>query len=187
MMKIITTSVCFLFVITVYAQSKIEVEKRIKSYLVPQNAKDFIDQIQNKKQLKWVKEISDEGIHYEAKFIKNNRISVEFDETGKLIDVEILRSKKVHQQKFKLLIEKELKTTQFIILKIQEQWLAEEDLLVKALNTELINDSIQSNHEIEVKVKTESGVKYYEFLFDENKHLLRNRTIKQPNTDNLIY
>jgi hypothetical protein len=72
------------------AQYKYEKECRVKPENVPPLALDFIKTIPLKAKVKWYREEGYSGITYEAKFrFRKRKLSIEFDSTGVLEDVEI--------------------------------------------------------------------------------------------------
>ncbi len=74
------------------SQVKVEREHRIKKNQFPDAAHDFIkEKLQDAKKIRFYKETDTTKISYEAKFKKDKlHYSVEFDESGKLEDIEIL-------------------------------------------------------------------------------------------------
>lgn len=188
MNKIFSFCLSLFISLSSFSQSKIEVEKRVKFDVVPIKARNFINEIPSLKHLKWIKEISEEGTHFEAKFKKQRRYSVEFDSLGNLLDVEVLLSNQKNEIKFLEVLNQEFNRLPFVILKIQEQWTANhsKDLkqsIVKEENIEIV----AVNYEIELKVKGENEIEFYELLLNNELKVIRKRLIEKPNTDNLIY
>lgn len=188
MKKIILITMAMLFIKTSLAQAKVEVEKKVSSDLVPNKALQFIEQIEDKKQLKWIKEISEEGVHFEAKFKKKKRYSIEFDSIGVLLDVEVNDPKIEHRENFERVLQTELKTDRFIIMKVQHQWMSpNHSLLIESVNKEIRVDKVQLKYELEIKTKGEDGIHYFEILLDEDLKVVKKRPIEDSNTDNLMY
>lgn len=173
---------------TLCSQSKVEVESRVSADLVPQKAKQFIQDIDGVKHLKWFQEVSEEGTHYEAKFNKSMKYSVEFDSSGELLDVEIQLRINEHKSKFLSPLSRELGTSNFLITKIQHQWTSSSmESLLASISNENRAKGITLNYEIEVKTKDQKGIQRFEVLLDEQLNLIRKREISSANTDNLIY
>ena len=76
---ILSIGFLLLFPIVSKAQQKYEREYRIKSEIIPQSAKEFINSIGSDYKIKWYKEIGLNTVSLEAKFKHNNKkFSIEF-------------------------------------------------------------------------------------------------------------
>ena len=86
----ICTVVIFFMVNSISGQYKFEKERRIKAHEVPFKAIDFVGKVNFKKKIKWYLEESQDGKTFEAKVRFNGRKhSLEFDQLGNILDVEI--------------------------------------------------------------------------------------------------
>lgn len=191
MKKLTIVILTLLFSIQFFGQEKFEREYRVKEADVPKIASDFTNAINFKKRLKWYAEESNDGKTFEAKVCYNKHLySIEFSETGTLLDIE----KKV---KFKELDTKSassivdyLKTNfkKFKIKKAQIQYKG----ATKELNQIFTPDFENTQHFIEgfeliVKAKKDKKYKLYELFFDVNGKIKKTLNIVPSNSLNLEF
>ncbi|MGR3810352.1 hypothetical protein [Jiulongibacter sp. NS-SX5] len=171
------------------AQQKYEREIGVLPEEVPENAVEFTDEFLGKSRIKWFKEEGLEGYSFEAKARKNRRkYSIEFSADGKLEDVEFIvqwrsipSNSLKHIQKY---LERDL--GKYKIKKAQEQWIGDENGLLKNVNGE-INHELTVNYELEVAAKIDGEYKLFEYLFSKDGTYVRRFEVILQMTDNLIY
>ena len=173
-----------------FGQEKLEKESRLKSSEVPTKARRLVDNILNKKKLKWYLEEGLTEKSIEAKFIlMNKKYSVEFDTDGNLQDIEIEVKWNTLTPIQKERIQQKLTTScqRFAIRKVQEQYLAKDVIgLIKNNRWNDLNQ-IPSRHELVVKCKNTSLVKLVEYLFSDKGELISNSNIIFKNATHLEY
>lgn len=187
---IITTGFIFFFCFVTKAQQKYEREYRIKSEMIPQFAKQFIDLIGSDLKIKWYKEISLDDITLEAKFKhKKKKFSVEFDTLGKLQDVEFIIKKKeiipevYNKMEYKL----DSLFQNWKFQKIQKHYSGKSvDIITSIRKNEAIN-SIKVTYEIVLKGKKLEIAQLYEITFNEQGEIDNILEIIQDKADHLEY
>ncbi len=191
MMKFNLALISFLFVVSLQAQIKYEREYRIKKSQFPDAGLTLINsKLKNVKRLKFYKEIDSVKKSYEAKF-KKNRLwySIEFDEDGKLEDIEItiqtVDIPNESNEAIALYLAENFKS--YKIKKIQQQYVAKGDA------DKTINDAFQNlilpslNYEIMVTGKKGNGYEDFEILFDAMGTFKTIRKSLPPNYDHVLY
>ena len=190
-LKITITSLFLLGSLTLFAQEKSEVERKVKASQVPQKAVSWMEKTFGKKNgISWYEELSSGKLSYEAKFKWNRRWhSVEFDRSGNIEDIEIRISNKELPDAFRLAFRSYLDSayTKFKVMKIQEQWSGEPQALAEAVkNGDLSGITIR--YEIEFYGKNNDRKdELWEGLFDRDGNLVRQRKIILRPSDNLLY
>ena len=183
----------FLFVTlsaSAFAQQKFEKEYRLKTAEVPLLARQFVDSLDFDRRVKWYMEISQNGKSVEAKSKrKRQRYSVEFDTTGKLLDVEI-------EVRFGAIPEavQETMTQQlqgefekYRILKIQQQFTGTRNELLNYLTKPKGTPSPTTRYEAMVKGSKNGERQEFEYTFSSRGEIERKATVVFRNTDNLEY
>ncbi len=175
------------------AQNKYEREYRIKKSQFPQEAIKLIsDKIDGVKRLKFYKETDSAKISFEAKF-KKDRLwySVEFDETGKLEDVEILvKEIDLPSATYEAILSYLGKSfSKYRIKKIQQQYpTTENEELDKTIENAFQNLILPSiNYEFIIGGKKDREYFDYEILFDSEGNFVRIRKSLPPNYDHVLY
>lgn len=176
------------FGMTVFAQ-KIERETKINEENAPVKAIEFINDVQNKKHVKWFSEKTSGRRSYESKFKhKGSYYSVEFDTLGKIEDIEVIVKLKNLDQEHKKAIKSGIlkEFEKFKWIKIQKQFTGEKKELRKVfLGT---TENVELNYEVEVEVKTKLGAwKMYEILINPEGEIQKMREILLRPTDSLNY
>ncbi|UCD60587.1 MAG: hypothetical protein JSV59_11995 [Flavobacteriaceae bacterium] len=176
-----------------FSQVKVEREHRIKKNQFPEAAHDFIkDKLNDAKKIRFYKETDTTKITYEAKFKKDKlHYSVEFDESGKLEDIEIL-IKEVDVPKdswsniTKFLREK---FDRYKIRKIQQQYpVTSNETAETTLNNAFQNLLIPSlNYEIMVRGKIHDNHADFEILFGAEGDFIKMRESLPANYDHVLY
>lgn len=177
----------------VNSQVKVEREHRIKKNQFPETAHDFIkEKLQDAKKLRFYKETDTAKISYQARFKKDKLYySIEFDESGKLEDIEILiKEVDVPEDSWsnitKFLNEK---FTEFKIRKIQQQYPITSDETAKTtLYNAFQNLLIPSlNYELLVRGKIHEDRADYEILFGAEGDFIKMRESLPANYDHVLY
>ncbi len=177
----------------VNSQVKVEREHRIKKNQFPEAAHDFIkEKLPNAKKLRFYKETDTTKISYAAKFRKDKLYySVEFDESGKLEDIEILIKEVDVPEDSWLNITKflEEKFNKFKIRKIQQQYpIASDQTVETTLNNAFQNLLIPSlNYELLVRGKIHDEHADYEILFGAEGDFIKMRESLPANYDHVLY
>ncbi|MDT0555141.1 hypothetical protein [Patiriisocius hiemis] len=189
-MKFSLFLIMILFIQSSFSQEKFEREYRLKLEEVPQSAREFVEQFNFNKKVKWYKEESDKGNSIEAKTkFKGDRYSIEFETNGVLQDLEITthidnltsRAKSAVLKKFLEDFDK------FRIVKIQHQYIGETSVLLEFFNNKSKRKEVTENYEIVVRGKKDKVYRKYEYLFSASGKFLSKKRIILRNTDNLEY
>lgn len=186
-----TFLVCCLIVVTTsaVAQQKHEVERSVKDETVPARAQDWLKQVAPEANVQWYFEETSGTKSFEAKYKKDGtRYSVEFDTTGVLEDVEIIKSWGDLAPELQQELLKHFETTyqKHKIRKIQQQISGDEQVV----RTWLLNGNapdIVYRYEIEYYAKSENGKALWEGVFDDKGAELSKRKVILRPTDNLNY
>lgn len=185
------------------SQEKHEHEESIAAEVAPKASQNFINKFilsKNKTSVKWYKETNEKGVFFEAKLkFQKTLHSIKFDSLGNIDDIEILMPFKQIPDtvRFKISQKFESEFKKFKIIKTQMQLTGSyEDLSqlysVKNQNapyyyeTEIVKP-LSRKYEIEIKVQNNQETESYEFLFNENGHLIQHRKIIVNATDHLNY
>lgn len=176
-----------------FGQTKYEREFRILKKQFPEKALNYLsEEIQGAKRVRFYKEIDSAKISFEAKFKKDKlKYSIEFDENGKLEDIEITIKQVDIPNSSWANIQEYLSTTfkKSKIRKIQQQYPVTEgespETTIKNAFQNLLLPSI--NYELIVSAKKEREHEQFEILFDANGNLLKLRKSLPPNYDHVLY
>lgn len=169
---------------------KQELEKRINSNDVPEEAVNWIKTVEiKKKRLRWYHEMTSGKESFEAKFIHDHNLySVEFDSLGQVEDIEVLIKKSQLNGDVLKAIDSSLKDffDSYNLVKIQVQYSGTNKReLLNWMNGE--EATVEKRYEIEFEGKNEDGWKMYEGLFSEEGSLKFYRVIIIRSTENLNY
>lgn len=175
---------------TSFSQEKFEREYRIEQEKVPKEAKQFVDQFQFDKKVKWFVEESQDGKTIEAKSSLNNyKYSIEFSEKGELVDVEkqvkLKELPKEAQQKINTTLK--TKYQKFKIKKLQIQYTGTKEKVLQASVNGKNLDEVFINYELVVKGKKGTDSKRYELLIDRNGTVLKELVFKNTFSLNLEF
>jgi hypothetical protein len=179
-----------LFPFVLKAQHKYESEYRMKSGMIPQSAKRFIDSIGPDSKVKWYKEISLNDVSFEAKFKHNNKqFSIEFDTLGILQDVEFVIKKSEIAPKVYNKIEGKLDSLyqKWKFQKIQMNYTGSNNNLITSLNNNKPTDRIKVSYEIVLKGKALVNTHLYEITFNNQGEIQNIQQIVQDKADHLEY
>lgn len=177
----------------VNSQVKVEREHRIKKNQFPETAHEFIqEKLEEAKKIRFYKETDTTKISYEAKFKKDKLYySIEFDESGKLEDIEIsIKEVDVPEDSWskitKFLNEK---FTKFKIRKIQQQYpITSDETAETTLNNAFQNLLIPSlNYELMVRGKIQDVHSDFEILFGAEGEFIKMKESLPANYDHVLY
>ena len=189
--KIILASFLFCFQLA-HSQYKYEKEHRILKSQFPTEAIAIIEEnITDYKRIKFYKETDSIKISYEAKLKKDKLwYSIEFNEYGKLEDIEILiKSTDIPNDTYSN-IERYLNKnfTKYRIKRLQQQYPSTNDSLDEIFKNAFQNLILPSNnYEFVVVGRKEKGYLDYEILFDADGNFKQIRTSLPPNYDHVLY
>lgn len=175
---------------TIHAQKKVEKEYRLKPVNVPQRALDDIKKFDFKHKVKWYKERDLTSTTIEAKITSNyGNLSIEFEEDGTFIDLELTMKKKDIPAKiaFKITSYFDANYKRWAIRKIQQQYRDDIDILVSLVKYSENSSSVLPRYEIVAKGKENDKMQLFEFLFSEDGHFLNRREIIFKSIDNLQF
>jgi hypothetical protein len=184
---------CLLLVLhagTSVAQVKFEREYRIKPEEVPAAALEFIDPIFENTRIRWYLEISREGRSIEAKFNHNRtRYSIEFDESGNLLDVEFEIKEEAIPLKTKEKISGFLdnRFSRYRIMRIQQQWKGPDAEIKELLAGKRDPEDYPAKYEIKVRGREGKKTNWYEYLFSGEGEMISEIPVIFRNSDNLDY
>nr|WP_297786260.1 hypothetical protein [uncultured Allomuricauda sp.] len=176
-----------------YAQNKYERESRIDKDDFPSSSFVLIeDYLEDAKRIRFYQETDSIKKSYEAKFKKGRlHYSVEFNENGKLEDVEFkIKERDIPNDTWS--------TIQFYlnenhakcrVKKIQQQYpVQKEQSVEKTLHNAFQNLILpEVNYELVFSAKESNGFQEYEALFDSEGQLIRIRKSFPPSYDHVLY
>ncbi|PQB05812.1 hypothetical protein [Aureitalea marina] len=164
------------------AQAKMEFEKRIDRSQFPATALQWLDtHPEIPEQVRYYIEQDGQQTSYEVKFKAENKVfSIEFDTTGKLLDVEVLIRYKTISPEIRSKIAAYLDSgyKRWRTDRVQKQYtLAENgnDVLERIF---LSDPGLIKNLELEVSVREEGLTKHYELTFGPTGELIGKRAIE---------
>ena len=175
------------------AQNKYERESRIDEEEFPKASYLLIqDYLDDAKRIRFYKETDSIKKSYEAKFKKGRlHYSVEFDESGKLEDVEfIIKEQDVPNDTWgTILFYLDENHAKYRIKKIQQQY----PLLDGQSEKKLLHNAFQNlilpevNYELILSSKKDKEFQEYEALFDAEGQLIQIRKSVPPSYDHVLY
>ena len=171
-------------------QKKYEREYDIRQNDVPKRALDFVSSVFKNAKINWYGEESLTGKSIEAKLKDSGkRYSIEFDESGKIQDIEILSSMGKIDTQIRNIIKDNLSNafSKYKVTKTQIQWNGSESELKKALLADKLPGEIVVRYEMVVRGTRGKKAGYFEVLFESNGSVTSIKEIVQRNADNLIY
>jgi len=174
-----------------WCQTKVEIEKRVKTDEVPTKAlEDLNEHLRNPPKVKWFYQEDGDKKVYEAKFKRDdNKYSVEFNTQGEIYNIEVIIKIKDIDNKVLTKIKSELKQSfeDYKIRKIQREYLGDDDDLFEIISEQEIDDDLAIRYEIEVNAKIDNKRQLYEMLHDTKGKLISQRKVKLKSTDILDY
>ncbi|WP_339662554.1 hypothetical protein [Croceibacter atlanticus] len=184
-------TVVFFLTATGYSQVKKEYEKRISEADIPAEALLLISPFKKEfNRLKYYKEFDGDNQSFEAKFkYESSHYSVEFNNEGKLEDVELKLSKnklpKALWEAIKLNLDSNYERWKLEKLQCQYSHINNpKETLEKALNK---TQTKQENYELIVAIKQKGKLKKMEILFNARGEVLNRRDILRRSYDFLIF
>lgn len=191
-MRLILLVICFLSSFCALCQGKKnERESRLKKDEVPSIVlKSVEDVLVKAKKIRFYAETDNDKKSFEVKLIvTHNFYSIEFDESGKLEDVELTILFKTLDNSSRQNIERHLASyDKYKIDKVQRQFSSP-----SKENLEIINNAVNQGiadvikYEIEINVKKNSKWISYEMLFDESGEFISQREILHRTSDFILY
>ncbi len=172
------------------AQKKYEREYTIKPNAVPERALVFLNSVFKNAQVHWYGEESLTGKSIEVKLKDSGkRYSIEFDESGKIQDVEILIKIDEIDEKARTQLKANLSKTfsKYKVTKTQLQWQGDENQLRDALLKQDTPKGITTRYELILRATKDKKKGYFEVLSESNGSIVSISEIVQRNADNLIY
>ena len=190
--KPLISFLALLFCSSIWSQNKYEQEYRISQSEFPSNAYELIsEQLESSKRVRFYKEIDSIKKSFEVKFKKGRlHYSIEFDEHGKLEDVEFkIKEIDIPDDSWEKISDYLNKGFQKVrIVKIQQQHpvgdLSSEKVIKQALQN-LILPYI--NYEIVFTSKNSGGYQTYEALFNAGGKFLNLRKSLSSTYDHVLY
>ncbi len=176
----------------IFAQTKYEKEYKLDKKEVPQSALEFIETLRFDSKIKWYKEegIDKTSIEAKTKF-HSKKYSIEFDNDGKIEDIEIEKKWKHLSETIKSSITEYLKDNynKHKVCKSQIQFTGQSNNLIDAIVNKTFEKTIgiTTNYEIVAEVKHKGRHQQMEFLFDSQGGIISKSIILPKNTDNLEY
>ena len=181
------------FVWSSNGQYKYEREYRIKKSQFPAEAHAFIaEKLENARKIRYYRETDSTKISYEAKFkVDKLHYSIEFDEKGRLEDVEILiKEVDIPNESFSAITAYlESNFSNYRLRRIQQQYPVNENETVE----ETLRNAFQNlllptiRYEIMVAGKMDNGFEDYEILFDYKGEFISMRKSLPFNHDHILY
>lgn len=171
------------------AQSKQERESRVERTEFPEAAQQLLDLFSQKgKGVKFYRETDGDAVSFEMKLKVNRRWrSVEFDENGRLEDIEVtIRKRRIAQQALRNIQEVlDSLSDKNKIEKVQLQFLPTSDNPQEML--ERLDRNQFDNYEIIAAFKEKRKIYRKELLFSSQGMLLQSRDIKRIAYDFLLF
>lgn len=175
---------------TTFAQQKTEREYAIKTAQVPKSALQYVDQVFEGRRTKWYAEESQKGRSIEAKVKQDGTIySIEFDEAGKLQDIETLISFKSLPEPLRNTIEKTLEAefSRIKIIKVQRQWTGPAKTLQLLLAKKEPAEKYITRYELVIRGTKDRSTSDYEVLVDDQGRLIRTSKIISKDNPHLLF
>mgnify|MGYP001072790456 CR=1 FL=1 len=175
---------------TTVAQQKIEREYAIKTTQVPKSAVQYVDQVFEGRKTKWYAEESQKGRSIEAKVKQDGTIySIEFDESGKLQDIETLIRFKSLPEKLRTAIDKTLEAefSRIKINKVQRQWTGSAKTLQLLLAKKKAAEAYTTRYELIIRGTKDRRTSDYEVLVDDQGALIRTSKIISKDNPHLLF
>ena len=176
----------------VLSQNKYERETRIDQAGFPAEALDLVSPyVQDAKRPRFYRETDSAKVSYEIKFKKGRLLySVEFDQNGKLEDVEfIIKKTDIPEDSWGNIqnwLNSEFQKSK--VKKIQQQYPVGQESPAERLKDAFQNLILPYiRYELVFSAQKEKGFQLYEGLFDANGKLLKLRKSLNPQYDHILY
>lgn len=172
------------------AQQKIEREYAIKATQVPKPALQFVGKVFETQRIRWYAEESQKGRSIEAKVKADGTIySIEFDQEGKLQDIEVLVKFQSLSEDLRKAIKKTLEAefTRTKILKVQKQWTGPASTLQLLVGKKEPLEKYTTKYELVIRGTKDKSTSDYEVLVDEQGKLISKSKIIQKDSPHLLF
>jgi len=173
-----------------FGQQKYEKESRVKSGDVPVMAQQFVDSLGVRDKVKWYLEQGLDRQSYEAKFtLRKFKYSIEFDKSGTLEDVEVIRKWKELNTSLKESILDQLcdDCWKINMRRVQVQYTGERQILLNLVKSGESKDDYEMRYEIVIRCRTRESTAEFEYLFTDTGQKLSRSEIVYKNASNLEY
>lgn len=180
----------FLFPEAIVAQQKVEREYAINPAQVPAAALQFFHETFLNARIRWYAEESQRGRSIEAKVKQAGTIySIEFDETGKLQDIESLITFKSLPESLRRTIEHTLEAefSRIKIYKVQRQWTGPATTLKALLMKKTPAEKYSTRYELVIRGTKEKSTSDYEVLVDDQGTLIQTSKIIHKDNPHLLF
>ncbi len=180
-----------LMILSYGQESKNEKETKLKRDEMPASILESLEgYLEKSKKVKFFSEIDNEHTSFEVKLsFEGNRYSIEFDQSGKLEDIEVnIQMGTLPSESWKKIQRHLSSFDKFKIDKIQKQFSSS-----AKSNEEIIKDALQNGtaeiirFEIEVNTKQNGKWTAYEMLFQEDGQFLTKRIIIHRSSEFILY
>jgi len=171
-------------------QSKFEKEVRVQEKFVPEQARNFVRQLEPDSRVKWYRETGFNQISFEAKTKINKKLhSIEFAADGSFEDVEVVIKDEevpveVYENIVQYLHEKHEKQK---VLKLQVQYSGNESLVIESVKNNTIVKGITVRYEVVVSTRSEGEYEMVEYLFTDHGFFIKSAGIVMQNSDNIEF
>ncbi|WKN30010.1 hypothetical protein PZB74_13650 [Porifericola rhodea] len=176
---------------------KKEYEEKIDESEIPETIKELLSpMMEDARRIKYFREYDENHSGYEIEMVwEGKKLSIEFYDDGRLMDIEELISHKEIEDEAREAIDEYMDDTykRHRMLRIQRQYTAEEED-DEDEDEEIIEDFMEGDtddltirYEIVAQVKGEEKYGPYEFLFDDEGNTLKVQRIDRRSSDNVLY
>lgn len=190
MRPIVVLLTLFTFYLQGFAQVKYEKETRLKNKDVPARAKNFVDSMHFKSNVKWYKETGFSTSSFEAKTkFDDKSYSIEFSEDGSFEDIEIeIESNEMPSETSdnvsRYLSEKH---PGYSIKKIQIQYSGNPKVVLDYFRNKKSDIGLVTNFEIVISCKLDGSFTMIEYLFSGNGEFIKKAPIVLQRSDNIEF
>jgi len=169
---------------------KIEREYAIRTTQVPEQALKYVNQVFDERRTKWYAEESQKGRSIEAKVKQDGTIySIEFDEDGKLQDIEtLIRFRSLPEALQNAIMNSlEAEFSRIKIHKVQRQWTGPAETLQLLLAKKKPEEKYMTRYELVIRGNQDNRTSDYEVLVDDKGTLIRKSRIIQKDSPHLLF
>lgn len=191
--NILIALICIFFTTAIFGQNKSERESKISVTEFPILARQTLSVTpDNAKRIKYYQETDGDKFSFECKFkFENFWYSVEFDQEGKLEDIEVKVRKHQIEKLVRNAINEHLDTfsDKYDIIKIQEQYIYNSSLSDLEFYKSIISNrnSIASNYEIIVAIKKDKQWTLKEMTYDINGGFMNSRELQTNSYEYIMH
>lgn len=171
-------------------QTKVEREYRIKVADVPPVARQAVDTLLPSHRVRWYREegLSSSSVEAKSRW-QGQPISIEFDQSGELEDVELQISWQQLPEAARTTLGQYLDQSyqRYKLIKVQQQYSGSLSAISQHLLQEEAKPEVTIAYELVLRVKTTQRYKLMEYLVNNEGEVLRRDEIITRNTDNLEF